>query len=54
VSELAAAIQRADARTATRQALAALDPALADHPELLAAVSAATIEYSHHGKDLAP
>jgi fructuronate reductase len=54
VSELAAAIQHADARTATRQALAALDPALADHPELLAAVSAATIEYSHQGKDMAP
>ena len=54
VSELAAAIQHSDARTATRQALVALDPALADHPELLAAVSAATIEYSHQGKDMAP
>ena len=54
VSELAAAIHYADARIATRQALAALDPALADHPELLAAVSAATIAYSHQGKDMAP
>ena len=45
--ELAAAIQQADALTATRRALAALDPALVDYPDLLAAVRAATIEFSH-------
>ena len=44
--ELAAAIRSADPRAAARQALAALDPALADYPELLAAVSAASAEFS--------
>jgi hypothetical protein len=43
--ELAAAIQSADVRIATRRALAALDPALTDYPELLAAVSAAAREF---------
>jgi fructuronate reductase len=52
--ELATAIRRADARTAIRQALAALDPALADYPEVLAAVGAATIEFGHQWKDVAP
>jgi fructuronate reductase len=45
-SELAAANQSADTRTATRHALAALDPALPDFPELLAAVTAASMEFS--------
>jgi len=45
-AELAAAIGQADARSATRQALAALDPALADYPELIAAVSTACTEFS--------
>jgi fructuronate reductase len=43
--ELAAAIQQADSRSATRLALAALDPELADYPELLAVVSAASAEF---------
>jgi fructuronate reductase len=43
---LAAAVRRSDAQSATRQALTALDPALADYPELLAAVTAAAIEFS--------
>ena len=47
--ELAAAIQAADPREAVRQALAALDPALADYPELLAAISAASTEFSSGG-----
>jgi fructuronate reductase len=45
--ELADTIREADVRTAARHALAALDPALADRPELVAAVSAAAIEFSH-------
>jgi fructuronate reductase len=53
VSELAAAIRPADVRSATRQALAVLDPSLADHAELLAVVSAATIKFSHQWKDIA-
>jgi fructuronate reductase len=44
--ELAAAVRQADARRATQLALAALDPALADHPELLAVVSACSAEFS--------
>jgi fructuronate reductase len=44
--ELAATIRQIGARDGTRQALAALDPALADYPELLAAVSAASAEFS--------
>jgi fructuronate reductase len=43
--ELTAAIQQADSRSATRLALAALDPALADYPELLAVVGAASVEF---------
>lgn len=46
-SELAAAVSQADVRSATRLALAALDPALADHRELVAVVSAASAEFSH-------
>lgn len=44
--ELAAAIRSADIRSATRRSLAALDPALADYPELLAEVAAASREFS--------
>jgi len=44
--ELAAAVRPCDSRTAARRALAALDPALADYPELVAAVSTATAEFS--------
>lgn len=44
--ELAIAVRRSDAQSATRQALAALDPVLADYPELLSAVTAATAELS--------
>jgi len=42
--ELAAAVRPADPRTAARRALAALDPALAEYPELVAALSAASAE----------
>jgi fructuronate reductase len=44
--ELAAAVRRADARSATQLALATLDPALADYPELLAVVSASSAQFS--------
>jgi fructuronate reductase len=44
--ELAATIGQASLRSATRRALAALDPGLADYPDLLAAVSAASAEVS--------
>jgi fructuronate reductase len=44
--ELAASIQRAGAKSATRLALATLDPVLADYPELLTAVGAATAEFA--------
>jgi fructuronate reductase len=44
--ELAASIQQAGAGSAARQALAALDPTLADSPELLAAVGTATIDFA--------
>ena len=43
--ELAGAIRGASLPSATRQALAALDPALTDQRELLAAVSAASAEF---------
>ncbi len=44
--ELAAAVRQADARSATQLALAALDPALADYPELPAVVSASSAQFS--------
>ena len=52
--QLAAAIYQASPRRATQQALAALDATLAEDPDVLAAVSAATIEFSHERKDVPP
>jgi fructuronate reductase len=43
--ELAAATRQASLRSATRRALAALDPELAEHSDVVAAVSAASAEF---------